>query len=187
MPHRQRCIHHSYTYFRLTEPLPSLPCPYVVGHYGSRNPAWLSNSDFVIENKGYIACCLAGEGVMHAGGEQHRFGVGDTYACRWNDPGAWHQAAQTHNELRWVFMVFKGTTALEILDNMLQRYGPFYRLDVRSSLVYRLMTVSRQPAHDTALNASDGAALVWDLLRAVLHHAEQRTNVRPRVDRKSVV
>lgn len=181
MPHRQRCIQHSYTYFRLSGGLKSLPRPYFVGHYGSVDPGWLSNSDFVIEQMGYAAVCLGGTGIMHVGTEECRCGAGDAYLCRWADPGAWHHSVGTE-ELRWVFMVFVGATALGVVEDMVRQYGPFYRVDTKSSLVYRMMTIARQPAHDTALTGSEGAALVWDLFRSLLASAEHASAPSSRLD-----
>jgi AraC-like DNA-binding protein len=160
-----------------------MPHPYFVGHYGSGNQAWKSNSDFVIPGMGYAACCLAGKGIVHVGSEERPWERGMAYLCRWDDPKAWHRAASAPSEeLRWVFMVFMGEAALAMLDDMLAHYGSFYRLDPLSSLVYRLMTVSRQPAHDTGIAASDAASMVWDLLRALLHSAEQDHSLATRVD-----
>lgn len=181
MPHRQRCIQHSYTYFRLAGRMPGIPRPYFIGHYGARNPSWKSNSDFVWGSNGYFACCLAGRGVVNAGEKQRPFMPGTAYLCRWDNPRAWH-VARGDDELRWVFMVFQGKSALQSLDAILDRYGPFYTLDTHSTLICRLLTVSRQPAHDTRLLASEGASLVWDVLRELMLCYEREWDLQLHVD-----
>ncbi len=76
----------------------------------------------------------------------------------------WYEGDNVGDGLLYRFPMGALEGANYLAADMLARYGSFYSLDTQSSLIYRLMTVSRQPAHDTGLRFSSGGIVSSTLM-----------------------
>jgi len=75
----------------------------------------------------------------------------------------------------WHFLgiIFKGDAAMSVLRGLVARYGWVYDLPLNTSVIKHLRALANQPTHSIAMTASEGMALVQEVLAAVTRSAER--------------
>src|SRR5476651_199922 len=97
------------------------------------------------DNYGIFHYALAGNGIFRSGNKEYRITAGQGFLCRMNDPKTSYYAVP-EGDFHWecLGVMFLGTTAMLLMEDLIQKHGPVFTVPLHSALIERFLTIGSQ-------------------------------------------
>lgn len=111
---------------------------------------------------------LSGEGVFLDASGEHRVPQGHGFLCKIFDPAAeYYYPKDGHAPWEFVYACFEGGTVNDIVEELVRRHGPVYKLDLDSPVMKRMLAMRGDGAEEMDVSAGESAGLVFELLTSL--------------------
>jgi AraC-like DNA-binding protein len=123
---------------------------------------------------------LEGEGAFRDAAGEHRLPPGSGFLTRISDPEtAYYYPRDARGAWSFVWLAFDGDAGLNLVDEMVARYGHVYRLPRSSGAINQMMSFGAVQQSQRSIGAAEGAQVVSGLLLELCRVREEGRRTDP--------
>ncbi len=157
------------THFETSRPLESMPRVLTVASERRSDASYRCEGRFRSRDQHCVfEYSLSGGGVFRDAAGEHHVPPGSGFLCDVSDPEtAYYYPEDGRGPWEFVFLSFGGQTALAMVTELVRRHGPIFPLPRSGDTIRRILSWRRFDKTTRSVTASEGAAVVFDLLTAL--------------------